>query len=510
VSAGPTRRRVLQGAAAAALLPRAARAGRRHVVVVGGGPAGLSAAVELVEAGLAVTLCEATDRLGGKARGWTLKEGGRRRGAVLEMEHGAHAVGVGDAALLSLLSRYGLDGALGEPVLATPQPEPPGWRRTLRVAARGEGDRASAALIAAGRYLAASEPAVADPAAAAWIAGGARYLAGTAGEWLWEPLGDVVRGFGGVVRLSTRVRGLRVEGGACTGVRLGLPAARLRVEDGALGSVVGEERSVFVQRVGGGLVAVRARCTHDGATLVLSEGRLCCPRDGSCFALDGAVAMGPAVTALPPLPVRRVDAGVDVELPETAWDVGADAVVLAVDLPSAQRLAGDLVPALSGLQGSGYAVARFWLDRDVAEGRPTVGLLSGTARRGLLLHRLQERAAIWADRVSMAPRAPLGSVIELQAAAVPPTSMAARVALLDELEAALWGAWPELAGARIHARTLVAGDGLWAGPAAAVGVQAPVAGLLLAGDYVQLPGAGALMERAVATGRAAAVLAASA
>src|SRR6476659_4982578 len=44
----------------------AGQAGGAHVVVVGGGIAGLAAAWELVRGGAAVTLLEATERLGGK------------------------------------------------------------------------------------------------------------------------------------------------------------------------------------------------------------------------------------------------------------------------------------------------------------------------------------------------------------------------------------------------------------------------------------------------------------
>ena len=49
--------------------------GSRHVVVVGGGIAGLAAATVLAEAGVRVTLLEATDRLGGRVAAWQLPDG---------------------------------------------------------------------------------------------------------------------------------------------------------------------------------------------------------------------------------------------------------------------------------------------------------------------------------------------------------------------------------------------------------------------------------------------------
>ena len=56
------------------------------VVVVGGGLAGLSAAVHLHRAGLAVTVCEAGDEVGGRIRtdrrdGFLLDRGFHARGA---------------------------------------------------------------------------------------------------------------------------------------------------------------------------------------------------------------------------------------------------------------------------------------------------------------------------------------------------------------------------------------------------------------------------------------------
>jgi len=65
--------------------------GRRNVVVIGGGLAGMTVAMELAERGVAVTLLEASDRLGGKAgadrRALPSAGGGR---AEVWVDHGYH------------------------------------------------------------------------------------------------------------------------------------------------------------------------------------------------------------------------------------------------------------------------------------------------------------------------------------------------------------------------------------------------------------------------------------
>lgn len=58
----------------------------RRVVVVGGGLAGLSAAYELSQRGVAVTLLERSPQLGGKIASWDITVGGES----LRMEHGFH------------------------------------------------------------------------------------------------------------------------------------------------------------------------------------------------------------------------------------------------------------------------------------------------------------------------------------------------------------------------------------------------------------------------------------
>lgn len=54
----------------------------------------------------------------------------------------------------------------------------------------------------------------------------------------------------------------------------------------------------WVVRDTGGLFAVTARCTHEGATTVIRSGDFYCPRHGSIFTFDGAVLRGPATRAL--------------------------------------------------------------------------------------------------------------------------------------------------------------------------------------------------------------------
>jgi nitrite reductase/ring-hydroxylating ferredoxin subunit len=49
----------------------------------------------------------------------------------------------------------------------------------------------------------------------------------------------------------------------------------------------------FVVRDAGGLFAVSASCTHEGATCAVSSGRIRCPRHNALFNYDGSIISGP-------------------------------------------------------------------------------------------------------------------------------------------------------------------------------------------------------------------------
>lgn len=54
----------------------------------------------------------------------------------------------------------------------------------------------------------------------------------------------------------------------------------------------------FVVRDSGGLYALTARCTHEGATCVVSQGEFYCPRHGAEFDFNGGVIAGPVFQPL--------------------------------------------------------------------------------------------------------------------------------------------------------------------------------------------------------------------
>lgn len=205
-------------------------------------------------------------------------------------------------------------------------------------------------------------------------------------------------------------------------------------------------------------------------------------------------------------PVDRVEPG-----PEgwrvVAGDAHADArhVILALDPAALARLAAaspslpaSLLAAAGTLTVSApYAVARFWTDRPVRADRP---LFSGVSREATLdsitlYSRLEDGARQWAGRSG-------GEVIELHAYAAPDGIGADDAA--DRMWAELTGLWPEVGGLRVLDReTRVGHDAPGFPPgsdATRPGVRTADPGLLLAGDWVRLPFASALMERAATTG----------
>lgn len=55
----------------------------------------------------------------------------------------------------------------------------------------------------------------------------------------------------------------------------------------------------FVNRDAGGIYAVSAKCTHEGAICSLITGEYQCPRHGALFKYDGTIVSGPVSSPLP-------------------------------------------------------------------------------------------------------------------------------------------------------------------------------------------------------------------
>jgi len=189
--------------------------------------------------------------------------------------------------------------------------------------------------------------------------------------------------------------------------------------------------------------------------------------------------------------------------------VDAEHAVLAVGPAALRRLVaasdGLQAPLRTGVAGltvsAPYAVARLWTDRPVHADRP---VFSGVSREHTLdsitvYSRLEDGARQWAGRTG-------GEVIELHAYAADDGLTA--VAATSRMWTELTGLWPELAGLRVlHSETRVGHDAPGFPPgsdASRPGVRTGDPTLLLAGDWVRLPFASALMERAATTGLLAA------
>ncbi len=95
-------------------------------------------------------------------------------------------------------------------------------------------------------------------------------------------------------------------GGACTttGTDVGAPSTFAMSTP-----VLVAAGKVFIVRDAGGLYAMTALCTHEGATTCIGSTSGCtstgtmlfCPRHGALFTFDGTVVRGPASTPLPHL-----------------------------------------------------------------------------------------------------------------------------------------------------------------------------------------------------------------
>jgi Rieske Fe-S protein len=94
------------------------------------------------------------------------------------------------------------------------------------------------------------------------------------------------------------------------------PTAKVNVSrltqdgEGLLTSYSGPDggQIMIVRQVGGELVALSTRCTHEGCKVNMpTGGRIPCPCHGSVYALNGKVLQGPTTHPLPSYPVVAYD-----------------------------------------------------------------------------------------------------------------------------------------------------------------------------------------------------------
>jgi carotenoid phi-ring synthase / carotenoid chi-ring synthase len=418
--------------------------------VVGGGPAGLAAALALVEAGARVLLVERADRLGGRAEGWSEPLLGEveHEAPSVELEPALHGLPEGARRFPALLARYGLDAALGE-AQPTGRLDPAGrWRRE-----RGQPWRA---------------------------------LRGGAEDWIWRPLGEALTALGGELRLSCPVQALSLEGGRIVGLEAGQPGEEAFVP--ASGQPWDQARGddglpLFVQQTERGPRALWGRCPHRGCAVQREGAGFLCPCHGARFDADGTPRSGPPREPLPRLDAAAGQGGTLVSRLDRSLFLPADAVVLALEPEGLARL----LPQAPRPSSQAWTVARFWLDRPTLPSRPAVAAVEAAllSRRVLLVHRLQDGAAAWARRVG-------GSVVELQAPVerLPVQALAAELPRL----------WPELQGCAVLKQALSQASRT----EQALALPALPPGLFLAGEAwgpAELPPG---LERAVASGEEAA------
>ena len=454
----------------------------RRVVVVGAGIAGLAAATVLAEHGVAVTVIEAIDRLGGRVAAWPLPDG-------RTMSRGFHAFFRQYYNLRSLLRRADPTlrrlVAIGDYPLRRPDgltdsftglPTTPPWSVIEFVRRSPTFTLASLARVnvpAALELLRVSFPGTYD-----------RYDGESAGAFLDR------------LRFPQAARDLALE-----------VFARSFFADPSrfsAGELVAMFHTYFLGSAEGLLFDVPDD-DYDAA--------LWAPLGEHLAGLGVEFRLGVRAKDLVLQPDGvRVRAGEDV--------LDADAVVLAADPRAARELVAGLADQALGLAGEAeelaawqarvaatynappFVVVRLWLDGRVDAGRPA---FLGTSGFGPLdnvsvLERFEAGAAKWAAREG-------GSVVELHAYACDPavtTDEAAAAVVVAALEAELHRVFPETAGLGVRERAvLVRDDCTLIGPdrwADRPGVETPSERLVLAGDWVRTDLPVALMERAATTG----------
>jgi isorenieratene synthase len=440
-------------------------------VVVGAGVAGVSAAVVLAERGVHVTLLEAAGQLGGRLSAWprTLPDG-----SVQQVEHGFHGFFRQYYTWRSVLRRLDpelsfLTALPGYPVISRD------WPAEDFAALPGLPPFNLAALVARSPSLRVRDLRTIDRMAATEL------LQFDRATTYAELDGISAAAFLDRLAFPDRARAVLFEVFGHSFFN--------REEEFSAAELVAQFHFYFLANPEGlGMDVTR----DDHGTCIWTPFRALLGR------LGADVRTGAAATS-----VERGPAGWRVHAGGAAVD--ARHVILALDPAALARLSSaspdlpaDLRAAAAGLTVSApYAVARFWTDRPVRTGRP---VFSGVSREATLdsvtlYSRLEDGARQWAGRTG-------GEVIELHAYAAPDGIGADDAA--DRMWAELTALWPEVAGLRVLDReTRVGHDAPGFPPgsdATRPGVRTADPGLLLAGDWVRLPFASALMERAATTG----------
>ncbi|KUI28212.1 hypothetical protein AU195_20880 [Mycobacterium sp. IS-1496] len=444
-----------------------------EAIVVGGGIAGISAAVVLAERGVAVTVLEAADHLGGRLGAWPER---LPDGSEQNVEHGFHAFFRHYYTWRSVLRRIDADLSFLAPVPSYPVISAT-WPAENLAGLPAAPPLNLLALALRSKSLSRRDLMRADPDA------GRALLAYDRETTVAELDTTDAATFLDRLGMSERTRSMLFEAFArsffCNQGELSAAELVAMFHYYFLGNPEGIGFDVP---------------TTDHATAIWHPLREYLTR------LGAVVRTGTPVT--------------EVEPDGHGWRVGSREgdlvsrhVVLAVDPGALRRLIGNspattaAAPLLSQRCASltvapPFAVSRLWLDRDVAPDRAPFSAVTGqpTLDSVAVYSRLEEPSARWA-------RSTGGSVIELHSYACPLTDADAAARALREELAALW---PETADAVVvHQHHLLEATAP-AFPPGSTGtrptVRSDARGLRVAGDFVELPFVAGLMERSAVSG----------
>ncbi len=443
-----------------------------HVAVLGGGIAGLTAAVALAERGVAVTLLERHDQLGGRVRSWPVSHADGQA----TMSRGFHAFFRQYYNLRALLRRTDPTLSRLTPIADYPLVSAEGHRDSFARIPRTPPFNLATFVLRSTTFT---------------LADLRRIDVKAAGELLDVEFprtfgahdGESAAQFLDRLRFPDAARHLALEVFA--------RSFFADPSDFAAGELIAMFHSYFLGSAEGLLFDVPDD-DYDTA--------LWAPLARHAAALGVAVCTGTEVQS-----VRSGAQGVDIET--DGGSLRADAVVVATDQATTQRLltADDALRAddawrsrLAALrQAPSFAVWRAWFDRPARGDRHA---FLGTAGYGVVdnisvLERFEAGAATWALRTG-------GSVVELHAYALP--ADVSHDAVRAEMRAVLDRLYPEFAGAgTVGEEYLVQADcplvdtAPWA---LRPEVMTPDPRVVLAGDGVRCSFPTALMERAATTG----------